>query len=210
MIAASLCYTTENGTPTQIAAISLGGRFVLEALWTLVTPISVIRSTCCTVVDDGYFLCGPTGNIATLEEIRDYSEKLLDFATRFEKDIVIHNLKNDARLEKLLRGDYPKSKKKLPKKRRVYLMECNKRYKVGVSIDPDARLEQLDNRPFPIHVIAQSDMVHCAFEAERELHEFLDEYRIDGEWFEIPNRLVENIADCVRYVSDAAHGYKED
>jgi len=160
--------------------------------------------------DDGYFLCGPTGNIATLEEIRDYSEKLLDFATRFEKDIVIHNLKNDARLEKLLRGDYPKSKKKLPKKRRVYLMECNKRYKVGVSVDPDAMVKQLDNRPFPIHVIAQSDMVHCAFEAERELHEFLDEYRIDGEWFEIPNRLVENIADCVRYVSDAAHGYKED
>jgi hypothetical protein len=53
-------------------------------------------------------------------------------------------------------------------------------------------------------------MVHCAFEAERELHEFLSEYRIDGEWFRIPSHLVKNIADCVRYVSDAAHGYEED
>lgn len=32
MIAASLCYTTDNRAPAQIAAISLGGRFVLEAL----------------------------------------------------------------------------------------------------------------------------------------------------------------------------------
>ena len=31
MIAASLCYTTDNEAPAQIAAISLGGCFVLEA-----------------------------------------------------------------------------------------------------------------------------------------------------------------------------------
>jgi len=160
--------------------------------------------------DDGYFLLGPTGNIATLEEIEEYAEKLLDFATRFEKDIIIHNLKNDIELEQRFRRGYPSAEKEPPRKRRVYLMKCNDRYKVGVSVDPSARARQLDNRPFPVRLIAQSDMVHCAFEAERELHEFLSEYRIDGEWFRIPSHLVKNIADCVRYISDAAHGYEED
>lgn len=159
--------------------------------------------------DDGYFLCGPTGDIATLEEIEDYAEKLLDFATRFEKDIVIHNLKNEIELNERFHC-HRTTEKKIPKKRRVYLMECNNRYKVGVSVDPDKRAGQLNNRPFPVKVIAQSNMVHCAFEAEKEIHEWLDEYRIDGEWFDIPDGFVDSVVRAVTDVDDVAYGYEED
>ena len=161
--------------------------------------------------DDGYFLQGPMGDIATLEEIQKYAWELIDFATRFEKDIVIHNLENKIRLKEIMSGNYPEhNKKELPKKRRVYLMECGGRYKVGVSVDPEARAKQLGNRPFPVQLLSQSKMVHCAFEAEKEIHEWLDEYRIDGEWFDIPDGFVDSVVQAIADVDDVVYGYEED
>jgi len=159
--------------------------------------------------NDGYFLMDPTGDIATLDEITDLSEKLLDFATTFEKDILIHNLKNDAALRKRFRYGYQPTEKEPPGKRRVYLMECDGHYKVGVSADPHERARQLDRRPYPVEIVAQSDMVHCAFKAEREIHSRLDEFRIDGEWFRIPRELVDGVASRIRDINDADYGYAE-
>ena len=48
---------------------------------------------------DGYYLLGPTGNIATFDEIEVWAEKLLDFASEFEDDIIAHNLENDIKIQ---------------------------------------------------------------------------------------------------------------
>jgi hypothetical protein len=101
------------------------------------------------------------------------------------------------------------STRNLPKKRRVYLIECGGRYKVGVSENPERRVTELNDRPFPAKLITKSGPVHCAFEAEREIHEWLDSYRVNGEWFDIPEHFVESVAFAVRDVCDSTYGYEE-
>ena len=101
------------------------------------------------------------------------------------------------------------STRHLPKKRRVYLIECGGRYKVGVSENTERRVTELNDRPFPAKLITKSEPVHCAFEAEREIHEWLDSYRVNGEWFDIPEHFVKSVALVVRDVCDSTYGYEE-
>ena len=75
MIAASLCYTTENGTPTQIAAISLGGRFVLgvkmneEITQHIITKGGEFMSRRIGIMDD----FNPNGYMAKITNIPPYN-----------------------------------------------------------------------------------------------------------------------------------------
>lgn len=92
----------------------------------------------------------------------------------------------------------------------MYIFECGGRYKIGVSDNVDRRVKELDNRPFPVRLVAKSRLVHCAFEAEREIHEWLEEYRLSGEWFDIPNTFIGAVIRAVIGVDDTAYGYGEE
>lgn len=159
--------------------------------------------------EDGFYLSTSMGQVATLEEAKYFAEEIVRYAEEHETDIEIHNLKSELELMRSHYGE-PKPKKRLPKKRYVYLLKCGDKFKVGVSKNVDRRIKELDKRPLPIKLVAKSKLVHCAFEAEREIHEWLDEYRIDGEWFDIPSGFVESVVQAIADVDDVAYGYEED
>ena len=76
----------------------------------------------------------------------------------------------------------------------IYLMQMGAQVKIGISIDPDARLAQLNrNNPEPAHVVATWTLEDfpAAHTVEQELHQRLCNYHagltgFDGatEWFD--------------------------
>lgn len=90
----------------------------------------------------------------------------------------------------------PKPKRK-PNQSSVYLMECGGKYKIGISKDVARRVKELDKRPFKINVVATSEMFEDAFMAERVLHSQCDKYRIDGEWFALPDNEIDAISEKI-------------
>lgn len=76
----------------------------------------------------------------------------------------------------------------------VYLMKSGSRYKIGVSIDPESRVKQLSTAsPLPVELVA-SRRYDTAYEVEQALHERYNEYRVIGEWFELPKIAADNLA----------------
>ena len=80
-------------------------------------------------------------------------------------------------------------------RKHVYLFECGGRYKIGVSKDVPSRIKQLDNRPFPVNVIAKSPLVDDAFDIESSLHSEFDMSRVYGEWFDLSEEQVRSISE---------------
>lgn len=161
--------------------------------------------------DGGFYLSTSMGRVATLEEVEYFAEELVRYAKEREKDIEIHNLRSEL---EFMRSHYeepkPKQKKRQPKKRCVYLLKCGDKFKVGVSKNVDRRIKELDKRPLPVKLVTKSELVHCAFEAEKEIHERLEDYRIDGEWFDIPESLIGSVIQSIENVDDLTYGYEED
>lgn len=77
----------------------------------------------------------------------------------------------------------------------VYLIhaEGTNRYKIGRSVNPVARLEQLKvQSPYPLRII-DSFWTPDAINDEKSFHEQYKEYRIFGEWFELTDSRETNI-----------------
>jgi hypothetical protein len=71
-----------------------------------------------------------------------------------------------------------------------------KRVKIGVSKDPEERLKQLQTgSPISLSMVAK-----CPGDVniERSLHKKLSEYRVDGEWFHLSDKL-QNIINSLNY-----------
>jgi hypothetical protein len=90
----------------------------------------------------------------------------------------------------------PKAKKSKSYKKTpgfVYLIKGSKGYKIGMSKTPLERITTLGVvLPFPIEtlaVIETDDMVAL----ERQLHKHYDEFRLNGEWFDLRDDHVEDI-----------------
>ena len=84
----------------------------------------------------------------------------------------------------------------------VYLIHAvgTRRYKIGRSVNPLARLETLKGQsPYPLQVI-WTRWTFDAVEDERRAHQALAEYRVYGEWFEFD----EVGADGKRYTGSLA------
>ena len=96
--------------------------------------------------------------------------------------------------------DTPKEKKKANPSM-VYLMECGGRYKIGVTKDIERRVKELDKRPFPVNVVATSELFDEAYLAEKEFHEIYKEYRLNGEWFDIPKDKLFEVEMDIRCAS---------
>ena len=73
----------------------------------------------------------------------------------------------------------------------VYLIKASGKYKIGISTNPDKRIESLQTaNPSPISVV-HIQYSHEYKRLEAELHEKYGEYRMQGEWFDLPADLVD-------------------
>ena len=78
-----------------------------------------------------------------------------------------------------------KSTPKEKPKGHIYIMECDGKYKIGVSKDIERRRKQLDNKPFPTTIVYKSSLINNVYDVEKEIHSVYEEKRIGGEWFEL-------------------------
>lgn len=84
-------------------------------------------------------------------------------------------------------------------KSHVYIMRCGSYYKIGVSKDPERRVRELDKRPYNIELIFTSSATEYAYKIERCLQEWLEEYKVGGEWYYFPHGMVETIRQEIIY-----------
>lgn len=77
--------------------------------------------------------------------------------------------------------------------RYVYLLRCDKGWtKIGASRNPESRLRSLGCVPMQVellHVIRSED----AFALERHLHHRFVQYRVSGEWFNLPDEVLREL-----------------
>ncbi len=70
----------------------------------------------------------------------------------------------------------------------VYVLEAGEFYKIGRSSRLDNRIKTLAIQlPFPVRVLTAFPCEDAAA-TERWLHELFSEYRVNGEWFRIPDQ----------------------
>jgi hypothetical protein len=68
----------------------------------------------------------------------------------------------------------------------LYLIACHDFVKVGVALDPKARLIQLQvGCPYELKLLAQWPSDHAAAD-EARLHELWKRFEVRGEWFLVP------------------------
>lgn len=71
----------------------------------------------------------------------------------------------------------------------IIIAKGTPRIKIGWSADVSKRVKELQTGcPYPIEVLNEIE-TECS--TERELHKALQEYRVHGEWFELPEHVVE-------------------
>ena len=157
-----------------------------------------------TCEDDGVYLCNQLGFKAPREDMEEVAKLLLKTARIHEKDITIHNLEVERYYEVEIHQCRPKDDKPRIKPRYLYMFKCGDgRYKIGVSVDVERRRKQLDNRPYPVTIVAASAKpFRRAFEIEDYLHGLLDEDNLSGEWFAIDDERAELIAELVSVADD--------
>lgn len=153
--------------------------------------------------EDGYFLSDGNGFAIEGEELFEIGINLLRFAKKHEKDLELHNIQRRAEIEQELREWESKSNVPKPKtKAHVYIMKCGEYYKIGFSKDVERRARELDRRPYKVNVIYISPATEYAYEIEQGLHEWLEEYRVSGEWYDLPQDMIEAICNEIVYEID--------
>jgi len=75
-------------------------------------------------------------------------------------------------------------------KKKVYIAESGKYYKIGVSDDPVARIKQLNTAsPKSVKLLMQFEP-NSPYAVEKNLHTFFDYCRRNGEWFEVNKEYI--------------------
>lgn len=151
--------------------------------------------------EDGCYIWNGRGFYMEAEQMLELGKKLIATAKKkgISQEIIEYNRQHEIE-EQQSWGRYknePKPKK--PKRKsQVYLMECGGKYKIGTSVNVDERRKQLDNRPFPVEIVAVSPFLEEAYIFEAELHEFFKNFKIDGEWFDLSAKEVKRITNLLR------------
>lgn len=81
----------------------------------------------------------------------------------------------------------------------VYIMRCKGFYKIGVSKDPERRVRELDKRPYKVELIFVSSATEYAYKVEKFIQEWLEYFKVGGEWYDFPHSMVEVICDEIVY-----------
>lgn len=187
--------STENAvfpTPLYLRA----NFFVLEAERMgkkLYGPL-VVRET-----EEGCYLSDGLGFVMEKEQVLGICKELRKFALKNAKWLEQKNIEQEKYYDDLFNGRIKtKEPKEYKNKGYVYIMESNKKYKIGFSKDVEQRLKQLNNRPFPVRILATSGYLERPMKLEKQIHEFLEEYKIDGEWFDLPISVVEDVIRIIK------------
>lgn len=79
----------------------------------------------------------------------------------------------------------------------VYLVwaVATPRYKIGKSIDPDRRLEELNEQSCYPLILLEKHYFNDMTLHEKRIQSLLGEYRVHGEWFELPSWILEYTND---------------
>ena len=88
----------------------------------------------------------------------------------------------------------PKPKPKL----HIYFIKCGEYYKIGISKDVQRRMKELDKRPYKIETIYVSDLTPNAYKVEQQIHSALERYRINGEWYDLPDGIIELVCKTIK------------
>ena len=152
--------------------------------------------------EDGVYLCTPWGAAAPLEDVEEITSLLLTTAREHEEDIIFHNynLENDRyNPDSRLTDDVCVRPAKL---KSVYMLKCGDRYKIGISQNVPRRLKALNNRPYPVELIAMSKPFSGAYEVEQQLLAMHEDGKTDGEWFISDERRAKRTALLVENASN--------
>ena len=140
---------------------------------------------------DGYYLSDGNGFLLESEELLDIGQNLIKFAKKHKKSIEEANKIRKQEFEQTWNG-YLKEPKPKPKGQ-IYIMECGGYYKIGVSKNVSRRQKQLDNRPFKVNIIYESDVIKDYFSIEKKIHTQYEDKRINGEWFNLGQNDINTI-----------------
>lgn len=83
-------------------------------------------------------------------------------------------------------------------KQQVYFIQDGNRVKIGVSVDPKQRLQELSTGNYGISLIGSCP---GGIDLERELHHQFKEHNIGGEWYHLTEEVEHKINDLMRIVN---------
>lgn len=138
-----------------------------------------------------YKLVNQAGTIMPYEQMLEVAQKLTDYANKHRYEIAVINERIAAKYDEWWRNIISQRKEKAM--RCLYLFKSNNRYKIGCTKDIGRRLKELNNRPFSVEVVCCSKPNQRAFKEERKLHEMLKTFKIGGEWYELPQEILEEV-----------------
>lgn len=139
-----------------------------------------------------------------VESIKEFAEQVKVIGMLIAKRDILHRIRNirDISLgvlyEKVVRNQEDCF---------VYFLRCGNYVKIGSSVDPDVRVEQLrkgNDKTLRPNGLKMSEAVYIGSIAasrsvERDLHNVLGRYRVIGEWFEwtsvVENTVTDVLAD---------------
>ena len=81
----------------------------------------------------------------------------------------------------------------------VYFIKCGEYYKIGYSKDVERRVKELDRRPYKIEIIYVSPLTPNAYKVEQSIHEWLSDYKINGEWYDFPSDMIDYICRNIEF-----------
>ncbi len=75
----------------------------------------------------------------------------------------------------------------------IYMIECQGFIKIGVASNVQDRLATMQTGcPFKL-VLLTSFVSPKPYEEEEWIHALLDEYRVQGEWFKLPEAMIQHL-----------------
>ncbi len=151
------------------------------------------------ITDDGYYLSDCNGFVFESEDLIEIGKNLINYAKKHKEELKQHNIENQKFYNEQFEWCKPTTKQRKPKTEAyVYILKCGAFYKIGFSKDVERRVKELDYRPFKIDVVYVSPLTSNAYEIEQRLHEWLEEYRRSGEWYDLPNEMLELIVGEIK------------
>ena len=150
---------------------------------------------------DGYFFSDCNGFVIESEIAIEIGKGIVNYAKKHKNDIQKYNNKKREEHEQEL-NDIKKVKNKSQKDGYIYFFECGGKYKIGYSKKPQERLKQLDKRPFKLNIICISPYLQDAYDYEKELHEYLLDNKIDGEWYELNECMLKIVKEHIENLYD--------
>ena len=159
-----------------------------------------------TEYNDGIEMTDWQGFTTCYEDIMELCYGLMKYASKHKSEIDVYNQKRMIELEEELNGCVETAKKEnrtmRSKSGYVYLLECGGKYKIGFSKDVERRIKQLDTRPFKINLIAKSKFISDAYDREQEIHEWFENSKIDGEWYEFSDHEAQYAKEIIEELEE--------